>query len=157
MLSADTLGTDLISRGQEVIIHISCKDWNRNALQSHAWKLASEGFRNVLALSGDYPTSGYGGEAAGVFDTDSVGLLQMMSDMNSGLESRTPKGRKLRMQRTRFFTGAVVNNFKRVVEELFRIIEKYAAPRHSQECPIITNQSHESCKSTKTCHQCNPH
>ncbi|MFP6645394.1 MAG: methylenetetrahydrofolate reductase C-terminal domain-containing protein [Candidatus Latescibacterota bacterium] len=131
VLSADTLGTDLISRGQEVIIHLSCKDWNRNALQSHAWKLASEGFRNVLALSGDYPTSGYGGEAAGVFDTDSVGLLQMMSDMNSGLESRTPKGRKLRMQRTRFFTGAVVNNFKRLENEVmpqyFKLAKKIEA------------------------------
>ena len=34
MLSADTLGTDLISRGQEVVIHLSCKDWNRNARPS---------------------------------------------------------------------------------------------------------------------------
>jgi methylenetetrahydrofolate reductase (NADPH) len=34
MLSPDALGTDLISRGQEVIIHLACKDWNRNALES---------------------------------------------------------------------------------------------------------------------------
>jgi methylenetetrahydrofolate reductase (NADPH) len=70
MISADTLGTDLISRGQEVIIHLACKDWNRNALQSRGWKLASEGFNNVLALSGDYPTDGYQGQASGVFDLD---------------------------------------------------------------------------------------
>src|SRR3990172_7206514 len=62
MLSPDTLGTDLISRGQEVIIHLSCKDWNRNALQSRAWKLASEGFQNVLTLSGHYPVGGYQGQ-----------------------------------------------------------------------------------------------
>jgi methylenetetrahydrofolate reductase (NADPH) len=61
MLSADTIGSDLVHRGQEVIIHLSCKDWNRNALESRCWKLASEGFRNVLALSGDYPVSGYHG------------------------------------------------------------------------------------------------
>jgi hypothetical protein len=59
MLSADTIGTDLMLRGQEIIIHLSCKDWNRNALESRCWMLASEGFRNVLALSGDYPVSGY--------------------------------------------------------------------------------------------------
>ena len=53
MLSPDTMGTDLISRGQEVIIHLACKDWNRNAIQSRGWKLGSEGFHNVLALSGD--------------------------------------------------------------------------------------------------------
>ena len=74
MINADTLGTDLLSRGQEVIIHLSCKDWNRNALQGRAWQLASEGFDNVLCLSGDYPTSGYQGTARGVFDIDSVGL-----------------------------------------------------------------------------------
>ena len=41
MLSPDTLGTEMISRDQEVIIHLSCKDWNRNALESRGWKLFS--------------------------------------------------------------------------------------------------------------------
>src|SRR5438105_959590 len=85
MLAPDTLGTDLVSRGQEVIIHLACKDWNRNGLQSRGWKLASEGFHNVLALSGDYPTGGYKGMAGPVFDIDSVGLLRMYADMNEGL------------------------------------------------------------------------
>src|SRR5690349_24952726 len=67
MLSPDTLGTDLISRGQEVSIHLSCKDWNRNALESRGWKLGSGGFDNVLALSGDYPVVGHKGVAAPVF------------------------------------------------------------------------------------------
>ena len=83
MFGADALGTDLISRGQEVVIHLSCKDWNRNALESRGWQLASLGFDNVLALSGDYPVSGYQGQASPVFDTDSVGLLRMFSDMNA--------------------------------------------------------------------------
>ena len=85
MLSPDTLGTDLISRGQEVIIHLSCKDWNRNALESRGWKLGSEGFDNILALSGDYPVSGHKGLAAPVFDIDSVGLLSLFAEMNQGL------------------------------------------------------------------------
>src|SRR5262249_56196792 len=72
MLSPDTLGTDLISRGQEVIIHLSCKDWNRNALESRGWKLGSEGFDNVLALSGDYPVTGHHGLPAPVLAIHSV-------------------------------------------------------------------------------------
>ena len=48
MLAADTLGADLRSHGQEVIIHLACKDGNRNSLQSRAWKLASEGFETSL-------------------------------------------------------------------------------------------------------------
>src|SRR5437764_11875366 len=91
MLAPDTLGTDLVSRGQEVIIHLSCKDWNRNALESRGWKLGSEGFHNVLALSGDYPVTGHHGLAAPVFDIDSVGLLSLFSDMNAGIyDGRRP-------------------------------------------------------------------
>ena len=115
MLSADTMGTDLIYRGQEVIIHLSCKDWNRNALESRCWMLASEGFRNVLALSGDYPATGFHGQAAPVFDTDSVGLLQMLSEIQGG----------------NFFPGAVVTNYKRfeheVMPQYFKLARKIQA------------------------------
>ena len=129
MLGADTLGTDLIARGQEVIIHLSCKDWNRNAIQSRGWELASGGFENILALSGDCPTSGYAGQASGVFDIDSIGLLKMYSDMNAGLTipgvgSRPPTT----MQSTKFFCGAVVNNFKyyehEVMPQYFKLAKK---------------------------------
>jgi methylenetetrahydrofolate reductase (NADH) len=119
MLSADTIGTDMIGRGQEVIIHLSCKDWNRNGLQSRAWKLASEGFDNVLALSGDYPIEGYEGLAAPVFDIDSVGLLRMYENMNEGLGG---------LERTRFFLGCVVTNHKRheheVMPQYFKLRKK---------------------------------
>ena len=37
--------------------------------------LASEGFNNILAITGDYPTGGYGGRADPVFDFDSVNLI----------------------------------------------------------------------------------
>ncbi|MGA2196997.1 MAG: methylenetetrahydrofolate reductase C-terminal domain-containing protein [Bryobacteraceae bacterium] len=102
MLSADTMGTDLLYRGQEVIIHLSCKDWNRNALESRCWMLASEGFRNVLAVSGDYPVTGYHGQASPVFDIDSVGLLKLLSEIQGG----------------DFFPGAVVSNYKRLEREV---------------------------------------
>ena len=92
MLAPDTLGTDLVARGQEVIIHLACKDWNRNALESRGWKLASEGFRNVLCMSGDYPVTGHEGLAKPVFDIDSVGLLKLFSDLNAGLvDERRPE------------------------------------------------------------------
>ena len=128
MLSADTLGTDLISRGQEVIIHISCKDWNRNALQSQGWSMASKGFNNILALSGDYPIDGYEGLAGGVFDIDSVGLLKMLSDMNEGLQVGG-NGRSTEvLERTKFFLGAVVNNHKlherEVMPQYFKLAKK---------------------------------
>ena len=118
MIAADTMGTDLISRGQEVIIHLACKDWNRNALESRAWKLASEGFDNVLALSGDAPVAGYKGAAAAVFDIDSVGLLRMYSDMNEARPRADDD----------FCLGCVVTNHKRneneVMPQLLKLRKK---------------------------------
>jgi methylenetetrahydrofolate reductase (NADPH) len=123
MLAPDTLGTDLVSRGQEVIIHLACKDWNRNALESRGWKLASEGFDNVLCLSGDYPLAGYGGTAAPVFDIDSVGLLKLYSDMNAGLHvARSDE----RLEQTNFFLGCVVTNHKLHEREVVPQYQKLA-------------------------------
>ncbi|MBV9195666.1 MAG: methylenetetrahydrofolate reductase C-terminal domain-containing protein [Solirubrobacterales bacterium] len=129
MLAPDTLGTDLVSRGQEVIIHLACKDWNRNALESRGWKLASEGFHNVLALSGDYPLEGVRGAPAPVFDIDSVGLLKLFSDMNGGLRDfRKPERR---LEHTDFFLGCVVTNHKRhereVVPQYLKLAKKTRA------------------------------
>jgi methylenetetrahydrofolate reductase (NADPH) len=116
MLAPDALGTDLISRGQEVIIHLACKDWNRNALESRGWQLGSQGFHNVLAMSGDYPVMGHRGLAAPVFDIDSVGLLSLFSEMNDGLrDDRRPDAR---LERTHFFLGCVVTNHKRLEREV---------------------------------------
>ncbi len=129
MLSPDALGTDLISRGQEVIIHLACKDWNRNALESRGWQLSSGGFRNVLALSGDYPVMGHRGLAAPVFDIDSVGLISLLSEMNAGLpDTRRPA---TRLRQTDFFLGGVVTNHKRhereVMPQYFKLRKKVRA------------------------------
>jgi methylenetetrahydrofolate reductase (NADPH) len=129
MLAPDTLGTDLVSRGQEVIIHLACKDWNRNALESRGWKLASEGFDNVLALSGDYARQGHRGAPAPVFDIDSVGLLKLFSEMNQGLpDQRRPENR---LDPTGFFLGCVVTNHKlferEVVPQYLKLAKKAGA------------------------------
>ncbi len=129
MLSPDALGTDLISRGQEVIIHLACKDWNRNALESRGWQLSSAGFQNVLALSGDYPVMGHRGLAAPVFDIDSVGLISLFADMNAGLpDVRRPTAP---LERTDFFLGGVVTNHKRyereVMPQYFKLRKKVRA------------------------------
>ena len=129
MLAPDTLGTDLVARGQEVIIHLACKDWNRNALESRGWQLGSAGFENVLALSGDYPVAGHRGLAAPVFDIDSVGLLSLFSEMNDGLRERA--GPDETLDRTSFFLGCVVTNHKRhereVMPQYFKLRKKVEA------------------------------
>ena len=130
MLAPDTLGHDLLSLGQDVVIHLSCKDWNRNALESRGWKLGSEGFRNVLCMSGDYPVTGHRGHAAPVFDIDSVGLIGLLAEMNAGL---LPDERRSapELGRTDFFLGCVVTNHKRyereVIPQYLKLRKKAAA------------------------------
>lgn len=130
-LSPMALGKPVLYAGKEVLIHLSCKDFNRHGLESEAWQLASEGFHNILALSGDYPGEGYSGRAKPVFDIDSIGLLAMLNDMNQG-RSR-PKGNSngaapKQISGTDFFLGAVATNFKRheseVVPQLLKLKKK---------------------------------
>lgn len=128
-ISPDSLGVDLSYRGKEVVIHLSCKDNNRNGLESRAWKLANEGLNNILSLSGDYPVEGYGGLAKGVFDIDSIGLLKMLREMNEGYRIPGKSGGIL--ANTNFFLGAAVTNFKRyeneVMPQYFKLEKKVSA------------------------------
>src|SRR6202789_1974488 len=109
-----TLGRPILYAGKEVVIHLTCKDQNRNGLESEAWMLNSEGFHNILAMTGDYPVAGEEGLAKPVFDIDSVGLISMLNKMNQGLDPKDARGnsRQQRLEKTQFCIGAVTTNFK---------------------------------------------
>ena len=116
----EILGQDLVFRGRDVVINKSCKDYNRNGVESRLWALGSQGFTNVLALSGDYPTGGFQGQAQPVFDIDSVGLLELIEQMNEGLPNRVwgSVGREDRLETTSFYAGCAVSPFKKLEGEL---------------------------------------
>lgn len=71
------LGADELPEGIDLLPHLSCKDHNRAALNSILIGYRQRGIKNVLALTGDKPVA-----AKGVFDVESVGLLQMISSLN---------------------------------------------------------------------------
>ena len=116
----EVLGQDLLYRGREVVINVSCKDYNRNGIESRLWALGSIGFENILALSGDYPAQGFAGQAQPVFDIDSVGVLEMIRQMNEGLPARGwgSVGRESRLEKTSFYPGCAVNPFKQIEGEV---------------------------------------
>ncbi len=119
-LSPIPLGKTIKELGLEAIIHFSCKDKNRNQIESELLALDREGLHNLLVLTGDYPFYGYLGKAKPVFDLDSVLLLQMISEMERGIE--LPKGAPgggIKLPGIPFFKGAVVNPFKLTHLELF--------------------------------------
>jgi methylenetetrahydrofolate reductase (NADPH) len=99
--------------GAAPLIHLTCKDANRNGLESLAWTYSSLGFEDILVLTGDYPVDGYKGGAQPVFDIDSVGLLAMLNDMNAGMAvpGRKP-GTTTILEPTNFFLGCTVSPFK---------------------------------------------
>jgi len=128
-LAPTALGKPILYAGKEVVIHLTCKDLNRNGLESEAWLLHSEGFNNILAMTGDYPVAGAGGSAKPVFDIDSVGLIALLERMNRGLEPdevRAATGR-IRFSATNFLVGAVTTNFKLREGEVMPQYAKLAA------------------------------
>lgn len=127
MLAPAALGRPIREAGGTVVVHLSCKDFNRNGLESTAWQLASEGFHDVLALTGDAPAPGVAGGAKPVFDLDSVGLLTLLERMNTGLPSASSKdGAGRTLAPTHFFSGCVVTNFKRHENEVIPQLQKLA-------------------------------
>jgi methylenetetrahydrofolate reductase (NADPH) len=110
-MSADFMGCEILKLGIEPIVHFTCKDKNRSQIESQLYALDRAGVRNLLVMSGDYPVSGYQGRPAPVFDLDPIHTMQLISDMNRGLEYPGVKG-KIRHQPSDFFTGAVVSPFK---------------------------------------------
>src|SRR3984885_10374677 len=106
------LGRPILYAGKEVVIHLTCKDLNRNGLESEAWMLNSEGFHNILAMTGDYPVGGNDGLARPVFDIDSIGLISLLHTMNDGLSPKDTRGEIHQLEKTQFCIGAVTTNFK---------------------------------------------
>jgi methylenetetrahydrofolate reductase (NADPH) len=128
-LAPTALGKPILYAGKEVVIHLTCKDLNRNALESEAWLLYSEGFNNILAMTGDFPVAGNGGNAKPVFDIDSVGLISLLNQMNQGLDpSAIGSGvQRPRFKQTHFLIGAVTTNFKVLEGEVIPQYLKLAA------------------------------
>ena len=71
-------------RGGEPILQMTCRDRNRLALQAELLFAYTRGIRNVLCLTGDAIPVGDHKEAKGVFDLDSLQLLETIRLMESG-------------------------------------------------------------------------
>ena len=74
----------LIRAGIEPVLQMITRDRNRIALQSDLLGAAHLGIRNVLCLSGFHQASMGCGEAANVFDIDSIQLIDVVRRMNGG-------------------------------------------------------------------------
>jgi len=116
-MSADFMAVNIAQMGISPVVHFTCKDRNRNQIESLLYALDRGGVENLLVMSGDYPVSGYKGRPAPVFDLDAIHILQFIAEMNRGLAYSVMKG-VVRHQPSNFFPGAVVSPFKATEAEL---------------------------------------
>jgi 5,10-methylenetetrahydrofolate reductase len=76
----------LSQKGYETIMHLTCRDRNRLALQSELLGASALGIHNVLVMTGDHPAKGDHEGAKPVYDFDSVQLLGLIKELNRGFD-----------------------------------------------------------------------
>jgi len=98
----------LLQDGLDPILQMVTRDRNRIALQSDILGASALGIRNILCLSGDHQSFGNQPQAKGVFDIDSMQLIQLVRQMRD--DGMLLGGEKL-TEPPHLFVGAVENPF----------------------------------------------
>lgn len=99
----------LLQMNLEPIMQMTCRDRNRIALQSDVLGAAALGVRNILCLTGDHQSFGNHPGAKGVFDVDSIQLLQIIKNMRD--RGIFQSGDPLLADRPNVFLGAAANPY----------------------------------------------
>ncbi len=115
----------LKERGHTPVFQVTCRDRNRLALQSDILSAAILGIENILILTGDHQSLGDHPQAKGVFDLDSVQLLEAIRGLEEGHDM---VGNKLEGAPPKFCLGAVVNPGADPIEpEIIKLEKKVKA------------------------------
>jgi methionine synthase I (cobalamin-dependent)/5,10-methylenetetrahydrofolate reductase len=72
--------------GLEAVVHYACRDRNLLGMLSDLLGAAAAGLRNLLIITGDPPKMGPYPDATAVFDIDAIGLTNLVSRLNHGLD-----------------------------------------------------------------------
>lgn len=70
----------------DTVLHYSCRDRNILRIQSDLLGASSLGLHNILCLTGDPQKIGNYPDATTVFDVDSIGLVNLVRQLNHGLD-----------------------------------------------------------------------
>ena len=91
--------------GIETVTHYCCRDRNLLGMLSDLLGACALGLRNILLITGDPPKMGPYPDATAVFDIDSIGLTNLVRNLNHGLD---PGGNAIGSP-TRYAIGVGVN------------------------------------------------
>jgi methylenetetrahydrofolate reductase (NADPH) len=115
----------LIQEGLEPNFQMVCRDRNRLAMQSDILGAYAHGIRNMLCLSGDHCKFGDHPKAKGVFDIDSMQLINMVKNMRD--EAKFQGGGDIE-EPPKIFIGAAANPFADPFEwRVHRLAKKISA------------------------------
>jgi homocysteine S-methyltransferase len=89
----------------ETIPHLTPRDMTITGLESILLGAHAEGVRNILAVTGDPPEAGDYPGRHGVYEVDSIGLVELLARLNCGEDHH---GRAIDAP-TSFFPGVAVN------------------------------------------------
>jgi methionine synthase / methylenetetrahydrofolate reductase(NADPH) len=105
--------------GIETILHYTCRDRNVLSIQSDLLGASALGINNLICITGDPPKLGNYPDATAVFDVDAIGLVNIVRNLNSGLDiGGNPIGTA-----TRFVIGVGANPGSPNIEEEIRRFE----------------------------------
>jgi len=68
------------------VLHFCCRDRNILGIQSELLGAHAAGIRNLICITGDPPRMGAYPDATAVFDVDSIGLANIVNNLNHGLD-----------------------------------------------------------------------
>ncbi len=107
-MSALATAAILVEEGIDPVMHVTCRDRNRLALQSDLVGASALGIRNILCLTGDHMVHGDHPQAKPVFDLDSIQLIALANHLT--LQGRYLSGRPIQPP-PRLFVGTTENPF----------------------------------------------
>ena len=115
-----------MEEGLDAIVHMTCRDRNRIALQMDILAVSAFGVNNILCLSGDPISFGNHPRAKPVFDLDSIQLIRMVKTLRD--ERKFDNGELIVGTEPRLFIGAAINPFAQPLEsEVNRLKDKVTA------------------------------
>jgi homocysteine S-methyltransferase len=109
--------------GMPALMHVTTRDRNLLGLVAHLLAAHELGVTNLVVITGDPPKMGDFPDATAVYDTDSIGLLRVVNELNHGFD---PGGKPIGAA-TRFLaaTGAepAARDYQRELSRLHQKIE----------------------------------
>jgi 5,10-methylenetetrahydrofolate reductase len=111
--------------GLDPVMQIVVRDRNRLAIQSDVLGAVAMGIQNILCLSGDHQSLGNHPDAKGVYDIDSIQLIQLLKTMRD--EKKFQCGEEMSGE-VPIFIGAAANPFAAPFEyRVLRLAKKVKA------------------------------